>query len=122
MAPRKNINSFENAVARHEKIVEKRPIGRAALLNSIDLLESSGKDALRDSTTTINDFADTMYTFLAPVTTAEYTKPPLSSEQLANIAGKLGAYQTIVGVQTPEVEAPQVPTDTKKLDTSKRKA
>lgn len=122
MALRKNNSSFENSVAKHEKIINKSSIGRAALLRSLDDLDASSSSDLAKGTVSINKVAETMQGILSPIDNANYTKPPLSSDTLASIAGKLVVYNTIAGAATP-VETTEVkPTDTSKIDTAKRKA
>ncbi|HEX7484108.1 MAG TPA: hypothetical protein VF281_03070 [Candidatus Saccharimonadales bacterium] len=121
MARRANTNAFEQAKINHDKVINKTPIGRTALINSIDSLTETGDDAVKNGTITIQHYAETMQSVLTPIDSEEYTKPPLREATFSEYAGKLAVFNMINSANIPE-EAPAAPTDTSKIDTAKRKA
>lgn len=121
MSPRPRLDPFEKAKNKYESVINIKPIGRAALLNSVRDLEDAGKTQQAAGSLTMSEFAETMHDVLVPINETEYTKPPLASEQLAELIGKRSVYAMIAQANTSAPEVATAPTDTKKIDTAKRK-
>lgn len=122
MLLREHNNPFEQAKKKFDKAISAQPVGRAALLSALYGLEEAGVAQQSAGSLDMSDLATTMRDVMAPIETADYTKPPLNAEQLGEIIGKHSVYAMIAEAQATEPTAmADEPTDTKKIDTAKRK-
>lgn len=118
--PRQPLNPFEKAQKSHANVIARQPIGRTALLNSLQKLRETGGELVRDQEMGAVNYANTMHGILSTAVALE-TQPPLTDGQKAAIAGEMTGLEAITHANG-DGETPSAPTDTNAIDTAKKKS
>jgi hypothetical protein len=116
--PRQAASPFEKALSSHDRILDRKPIGRTAFLNAIRNLDETGSAMIAREELGVVKFATAMHGVLSQAIETQ-TEPPLTEEQKQSFAGKLSGFELLM-TANGEGGTP-APTDTQAIPTAKAK-
>lgn len=113
------LNSFEKELKKHDKLVSKTPVGRTALINSINRLDQAGNILIASEDMGVVRFANQMHGVISQSVSLEVI-PPLTDEQRQAFAGKLNGFELLMQANG-DGDTPGGPTDPSQIPTDKAK-